>query len=329
MATKPYRQNLTGAQGTTLTGAHGGVQQLGAAAQRRLQTGQPGAQPTQPPAQPPPGARTPPPFDPATLKPGAGRGDPSTGGIAIMPGAPGTAVPPGGAGGVPGAGGPFGAGRLPLPIGDMMTMDGRPGAFPGGAPGIASMDGMQNGQAGPAGMFGRAGQQLGVQDPSAAGNIDNAISSLRSQLGMTGPGGSGGAGGPSMGPVTNYGPTNVDGGFNMANPSGQGAGSRWARGEMEAMTGGMKYPVPPGVRNFGDLMSYAAQQAGGAPGGKPLPNGGAAGIAQQQQQQPGASPYANLLRQRLASFGGGGLGPGTGAAARTAAGAAMGGLRGY
>lgn len=42
----PFRQNLNGATGNTITGAHGGVQQLGAAAQRRL-AGQP------PPATPP------------------------------------------------------------------------------------------------------------------------------------------------------------------------------------------------------------------------------------------------------------------------------------
>lgn len=61
----PFRQNLTGATGTTLTGAHGGVQQLGAAAQRRLAGGAPptpappdvrptGQHPLNPAAGPPP-----------------------------------------------------------------------------------------------------------------------------------------------------------------------------------------------------------------------------------------------------------------------------------
>lgn len=77
----PFRQNLTGATGTTLTGAHGGVQQLGAAAQRRL-AGQP------PPATPPvvPTGRHP-------LNPDAA--PPPFSGPAVM-GAAGMVAPPGG-----------------------------------------------------------------------------------------------------------------------------------------------------------------------------------------------------------------------------------------
>lgn len=175
------------------------------------------------------------------------------------------------------------------------------------------MDGTQEGVSGPSGWFGHMGQQLGVQAPgSDAGNIDNAISSLRSQLGMSqaqqagGAGGGAGSGTPSLGPVTNYGPANVDGGVNgMPNFAGRpGMGS-----------GGFSFGASPGTVPMP------------MPGGKPLPNNGAAGIAAQLQQP---NPYAGLLRQRLASFGGGGgvngssnLGP------RPVGSGAMGGLRGY
>ena len=65
---------------TGITGAHGGFQQLGQAAQAKLRGF--GGGPTS--QMPPGGIRTPPIMDPATLKPG-GR-DPATGGVARMPG---------------------------------------------------------------------------------------------------------------------------------------------------------------------------------------------------------------------------------------------------
>lgn len=335
-AKQPFRQNLTGAQGTTLTGAHGGVQQLGAAAQRRLQTGQPG---TQPPSGPPPGARTPPPFDPATLKPSAnnpnadgnmvdylhpsgpqtpwntGGRDPATGGMLSFPGGPGQISFPGVGGG----------GRLPLPPGDMMTLDGSPGQFPGGAPGIASMDGTQNGQAGPPGMFDHTGQQTGVQDPANAGNIDNAIQGLRQQLGASGPTampkqpGGLGSGGP----------------IGYTGPNGSGV--------IPAPTGpGLK--TPPG--GWISVTGGGAGSGGGEPPPGETPyqqvqreNPGLAGQSGPQFRLPGngrgfqtgnrINPYAALLRQRLQGGAAGGgpalSGPG-GSVARDGSAA---GLRGY
>lgn len=106
--------------------------------------------------------RTPPIMDPAQ-KPGR---DPAAGGVRVMPGGPGASEPislPGPPGGAP------------------QVMDGAPGTFvppgqPGGpnvfhgtspmAGGVASMDGVQQGQANPGGaMFNHPGQQLGVAGP--------------------------------------------------------------------------------------------------------------------------------------------------------------------
>jgi len=169
---------------------------------------------------------------------------------------------------------------MTLPPGDMMTLDGGPGRFPGGAPGIASTDGTQSGQAGPPGMFDHTGQQLGVQDPANAGDIDNAISSLRAQLGT-------GTGGGSL----------------------KDPNANWMSGEMRANLGqGLAGDPRQWSGSFGASPGTVPLGAGpgggsGGPGspnfGKPLPANGAAGVAAQP-----TNPYAALLRSRLGGGGG-------------------------
>lgn len=149
-------------------------------------------------------------------------------------------------------------------------------------------------------MFGNPNQQLGVQAPgSDAGNIDNAISSLRSQLGISGaPAGAG---------------TGAEAGTGTGNVGNGASGG----------AGNVLNVRPPSPLPYSFGASPGIVPTGAGPNfGKPLPNNGAAGIATQPQQP---NPYAALLRSRL----GGGGGANVGNAARAAVGGAMGGLRGY
>lgn len=206
--------------------------------------------------------RTPPIVDPSQIP---GRGDPSRGGIMSMQPPP----QPGMTYDTSGPGGPGG---------------------PGSAPGIASMGGLQMGSSGPPGMFDHPGQQLGVQGPGDAGNIDNAISSLRSQLGQAGANGSPSGQTPPWippgagvnGDLTSV---RIPPGLNMSGNTG---------GPLGAMPGpSTKFPpVPsgngnttPGWSPFGSNGPSAA--GGGLPTGRhPINNG-----------QTGS--YLDLLKQRL------------------------------
>lgn len=269
---------------TGVIGRGGNFQPLGAAAQRGLQSGQP--------AQAPAPARTPPMWDPSTLKPGAGGG---------------------GAGGGPiGYTGPNGSGVVPPGINSY-----------GGGPASWQINGLTDlgDGAQPIDFSGRPvqwntpGQQLGVQAPgSDAGNIDNALSSLRQQLGIG----------------TNPSPQQLQ----------QAVAHPLVQQGLRQLTGApANIPTtnpPPGGGFGGAPGAPGLMQMNGSPAnvplGKPLPNNGAAGIAA-GPGGTGANPYLDLLRSRImnkpqpqpqmptgAGAGAGGLDPGNRVAA---------GLRGY
>lgn len=150
-----------GVQG--IVGKGGNFQPLGQAAQTRLTGGLPPPPEVKPAVQPPTGMRTLPggPSVFHSTNPAAGVGNDPTQ-------QQGQRTPP--------YVDPAQVGAEPL------QLDGQPGQMdtaqalqhlnsyltqsknPAGAPGVASMDGMQGGQPGPAGMFNHPGQQLGVGD---------------------------------------------------------------------------------------------------------------------------------------------------------------------
>lgn len=168
---------------TGITGAHGGFQQLGQAAQAKLRGF--GGGPTG-------GTRTPPIMDPATLKPG-GR-DPATGGVAQQ--GPIGYTGPNGSGVIPAGGPNVFHPTNPAAGGDLQIMDGAPGTVgPGGAPtmpfgGRTPSFGNPNqtlGVGGPQDEV-QAAQHMGADIPQEAANL------MRMQQ-------TGGAGGAPPGPL--------------------------------------------------------------------------------------------------------------------------------
>lgn len=204
---------------TGITGAHGGFQQLGQAAQAKLRGfvgGLPG------------GIRTPPIMDPAAKPPGPGPNvfhptNPAAGGdLQIMDGAPGTAVP--------------GDGVQTMPFG-------------GRTPSFGNLN-QTLGVGGPQDEV-QAAQHMGANIPPGVANA------MRQQQ-------AGGAGGgPSLGPATNYGPANVDGGMPPPGPLG-------------SMPGPSQKPL---LRGFGGSPGVVQTPGGGLPT-KPMaapPPGGPGG----------------------------------------------------
>lgn len=105
------------------------------------------------------------------------------------------------------------------------------GVGPGQAPGIASMSGVQEGQAGPPGMFNHPGQQLGTPDAMDSGTAEG----IR-RMGGTPPIFAGGQ--QPGGPPVNSPLQAMDGGPGMFVPPGGGPGASGAPGPGD---------IPPGI----------------------------------------------------------------------------------
>lgn len=166
-----FQQNLQGAQGGTIQGAHGGTQQLGAAAQRRLgpNTAGGGLNPTPPTMDP---AQKPPPWQALQQAGIGGQGSAAANRAALAGALPG--FQPAGGGQLQSLSGAMaGENAANQPMSNIhpglppdMSLSVLPNGMhpPNGAPGVASMDGIQGGQVGPPGMFNHPGQQLGTGD---------------------------------------------------------------------------------------------------------------------------------------------------------------------